>query len=285
MAGTSNNDPFNSQLYLSPNQQDLLLAALNSNNPNAQNMFKGNPGTQDFKQPGGGNFEQAQQFAMDSMNTGYFASPPQETPAASFGGNQFDVDDSPYVDFLDGDTGFDFDNPETDDLMIGSIPGMPGDQSDGSPGDSHDKRKSPEDGAEDGNGSGKRREGEDKTAKKPGRKPLTSEPTTVSALFPCCYICSTVSNASFRSGKRKIELPSALSESGRRSTSRTWRPRSRSSAKPRTPPIMKTACSVPRFKGCRQSFESIESGCRSMPPQDQQTDHRCQLTRFHSCPI
>lgn len=58
--------------------------------------------------------------------------------------------------------------------MIGSLPG------DSPEGESNEKRKSPdEDGDEDEEGGGKRREGDDKQAKKPGRKPLTSEPTTV----------------------------------------------------------------------------------------------------------
>lgn len=48
-------------------------------------------------------------------------------------------------------------------------------------GDTHDKRKiNEDDGPAGDDGGGKRREGDDKTAKKPGRKPLTSEPTTVS---------------------------------------------------------------------------------------------------------
>lgn len=60
--------------------------------------------------------------------------------------------------------------------MIGELPGE-------SPGrkrseDGAEKRKSPGDDVDDPDGGGKRREPEDKQAKKPGRKPLTSEPTT-----------------------------------------------------------------------------------------------------------
>lgn len=84
------------------------------------------------------------------------------------------LDDSPYVDFLDGpDSTFNFDLPDEEGEMIGDLPGAD---------ELHDKRKSPEDNADDSH-DGKRREGEDKTtAKKPGRKPLTSEPTSVSNL-------------------------------------------------------------------------------------------------------
>jgi AP-1-like factor len=47
-------------------------------------------------------------------------------------------------------------------------------------GDGHDKRKVPDDDNNIKEGDAKRREGDEKTTKKPGRKPLMSEPTTVS---------------------------------------------------------------------------------------------------------
>ncbi|KAI9765445.1 MAG: DNA-binding transcription factor yap1 [Geoglossum simile] len=102
-----------------------------------------------------------------------YDSPLQKTPASSeFGA---DLDTSPYLDYeldLDADGNYDLD---VDDQMIGSLPGAP--TSDGEGGAS-EKRKLPEGENEDDEGGGKRREGEDKTAKKPGRKPLTSEPTS-----------------------------------------------------------------------------------------------------------
>ncbi|KIW14856.1 hypothetical protein PV08_07641 [Exophiala spinifera] len=77
-------------------------------------------------------------------------------------------DESPFLDFDPeadfGDESFDFDENAR---MIGDIPG-----------ELHDKRKSIDGKEDDDEGGGKRREGEDKTAKKPGRKPLTSEPTS-----------------------------------------------------------------------------------------------------------
>lgn len=85
-------------------------------------------------------------------------------------GNLEFSDDSPYLDFDPeadfGDETFDFDE---DSRMIGDIPG-----------ELHEKRKSMDGKDDDDEGGGKRREGDDKTAKKPGRKPLTSEPTSVS---------------------------------------------------------------------------------------------------------
>nr|QPF70300.1 AP-1-like transcription factor YAP1 [Lasiodiplodia theobromae] len=167
MAGTTNNDQFNSHLYLSPNQQDLLMAALNSNNPNNRGGRPAKPLDSN----------QQQQYPLDGLDPSLF---PQDGAGAGF--DNFNIDESPYVDFLDGDTGFEFDPNDTSDLLIGSLPGetsksptQPG--ADGET-ETGDKRKSPGDDDEDAEGGGKRREGEDKTAKKPGRKPLTSEPTT-----------------------------------------------------------------------------------------------------------
>lgn len=90
-------------------------------------------------------------------------------------------DESPFLDYpLDGegDESYNFDD---EGQMFGDLP-------DDDAADTvadvyehlHDKRKSIDGADEDDMGGRKRREGEDKTAKKPGRKPLTSEPTTVS---------------------------------------------------------------------------------------------------------
>lgn len=175
MAGTSKND-FQSagQFYLDPNQQDLLLAALASNTQNSNDIFATGL---DAKQsmnglPNGQQFN----FPIDTMDQNFFTSPQQSTPASAFN-NLGGVEESPFGDYLDGDTNFDFDNAENGDLMIGALPG----DSPTLEGESSEKRKSPGDDGEDAEGGGKRREGEAKEAKKPGRKPLTSEPTTVCA--------------------------------------------------------------------------------------------------------
>ena len=95
-------------------------------------------------------------------------------------------DDSPYLDF-DPEGEFDEDNFDFDSSarMIGDLPDDDEDNND-TINHLHDKRKSIGDNDDEEEGGGKRREGEDKTAKKPGRKPLTSEPTSVclSCLFP-----------------------------------------------------------------------------------------------------
>ena len=141
----------NSQL--TPAQQDLLLAALASNSkPNQQSSAVARTGSLDSMSDNGG---------KNSLQT----SPPS-------GHFDFGPDDSPYLDFDidgEGDDSYDFDvNGE----MIGDLPE--------SAGDLHDKRKSIDGKDDDDEGGGKRRESEDKSGKKPGRKPLTSEPTTVS---------------------------------------------------------------------------------------------------------
>lgn len=130
-----------SDLYLSPDEQDLLVAALNSNNAGAKS---------------GSN--------QDLTYT------PQTTNPGS---GQLDLsDDSPYLDF-DPDGEFDDSFGYGEGRMIGDLPELSG--------DIHEKRKSI-DGDEGDEGDRKRREGDDKTAKKPGRKPLTSEPTSVSQM-------------------------------------------------------------------------------------------------------
>ncbi|RMZ83141.1 hypothetical protein DV738_g1380, partial [Chaetothyriales sp. CBS 135597] len=91
------------------------------------------------------------------------------------GSGQLSFDDeSPYLDFdNDGefDDSFDLD---PDARMIGDLPGEQLPTND----ELHDKRKSMDGKDGDDEGGRKRREGEDKTGKRPGRKPLTSEPTS-----------------------------------------------------------------------------------------------------------
>jgi len=168
MAGTTNDFQSNTPFYLDATQQDLLLAALASNNQNPSDMFT--TGANNRGSAANGQF----QYPVDGVDPTFFTSPQQSTPANAFGGTS--VDESPFIDYLDGDNSFDFDNAD-DDLMIGALPG--GSPSGKNGEDSNEKRKSPDDDADDDEGGGKRREGEDKQAKKPGRKPLTSEPTTV----------------------------------------------------------------------------------------------------------
>lgn len=148
-------------LYLSPNQQDLLVAALKSNQ----------------------SITQSSTMASKARENNKIANKSDSTAPGS--GRLELSDESPYMDYpLDGegDDSFNFDaqGPLFDDDLGDDVGDDFGDDlADDSNDHLHDKRKSMDGQDEDDEGGGKRREGDDKTAKKPGRKPLTSEPTTV----------------------------------------------------------------------------------------------------------
>lgn len=146
-----------SVLELSPHQRDLLVTALNSNQT-------GSPKAR---------------MAPKAPSQGA-VQPYTPTDSSAPGSGRLDYnDDSPFLDLpLDGEDGFDFDDqgqmfgdlPEDDEYENGTT----------DPDHLHDKRKSMGGEDDDDEGGGKRREGDDKQAKKPGRKPLMNEPTTVS---------------------------------------------------------------------------------------------------------
>ena len=156
---------FESSLYLNPNEQDLLVTALNSNKTATSGTMPGN-GTKGTPKRG------------DTTNSQKSQVSPGQVAPGSGSLHDMSFDNSPFLDYELDDGNFDWDiNGE----MVGALPGNDKEDS-GSPeadGEGGDKRKSPED-ENDEDGGGKRREGEDKNSKKPGRKPLTSEPTTVS---------------------------------------------------------------------------------------------------------
>ena len=141
--------------YLTNTQQDLLLAALSSNKPNTMSNSQRIPTVK--RSP-----SDPDQTIMPNT---LYASPQQAPSRDNF--SSLDFDTSPYLDYPNGDTSFDLDEHDLGGQeMIGPL---------------HDKRKiTDEDEDEDEEGDSKRREGDDKQAKKPGRKPLTNEPTTVS---------------------------------------------------------------------------------------------------------
>lgn len=144
--------------YLSPNQQDLLLAALSSQ---AKKSRSNAPAVGDT---GITNNDVKRDPATMSV---MFQSPANMDLNGDF---------TPELDYLDGDTSFDFDNADLGGEMIGALPGS------GLEPEQHDKRKSPDENESPEEGDAKRQETQEgeKGAKKPGRKPLTNEPTTVS---------------------------------------------------------------------------------------------------------
>ncbi|KAJ5569469.1 uncharacterized protein N7459_008899 [Penicillium hispanicum] len=141
-------------LYLSPNQQDLLLAALSSNQP----AHKQSNRTSQVK---------PDHSPDRSSSNGHSAPPSGGLDSSQLNNFGFGDDESPFLDFAPE---VDFEFPGSADL-IGDLPGSAQDYELG------DKRKSIDGKSdEDFEESGKKRR--ESEAKKPGRKPLTSEPTT-----------------------------------------------------------------------------------------------------------
>ncbi|CAI7623539.1 unnamed protein product [Penicillium pancosmium] len=138
-------------MYLSPGQQDLLLAALSSNNPSQKNPNH----TPQIKQD----------LSPDQSSNGGLSAPPSGGyENAQFNGLDFGENESPYLDF---NPDVDFEFPGSGDL-IGDLPD--GEYELG------EKRKSMDGKSDEEEETGKKRR--ESEAKKPGRKPLTSEPTT-----------------------------------------------------------------------------------------------------------
>lgn len=149
-------DSINPNFTLSARQEQLLFAALNSNKASS-------------------NIDTS--FSQSAMAPGSFTESPLQAPGSSTLG----FEESPFIDYdyefdADGSYDYDFAN-DSQGQMIGNLPGT---SSDGDA-DNHDKRSHPDDDGDEDEGGGKRREGDEKSSKKPGRKPLTSEPTSVSS--------------------------------------------------------------------------------------------------------
>lgn len=158
------------QFILTPQQQNLLFRALSSNQP-ATN-----------KSP-----EEAPSLSPQSLTT---------SPVQNQNNSGLDLaeslQESPFVDYdydFGPDGSFDFDfNADGNAKMIGDLPrsgseSSKDDSKSSSPeNENSDKRGHPDEDDDDefDEGGGKRREGEGKIPKKPGRKPLTNEPSSVS---------------------------------------------------------------------------------------------------------
>lgn len=158
----------NPHFRLTSRQEELLFAALNSNNKSAT--------TADASIPQSNN---KTSNTNTTMAPGAISASPVQQAPGSADLNGFEP--SPFLDYdydfgAEGDFDYSFANDSSQ--MIGALPGT---SSDGEA-DLHDKRSHPDD-DEDDEGGGKRREGDDKQSKKPGRKPLTNEPTSVRASY------------------------------------------------------------------------------------------------------
>lgn len=171
---------FDPDLSLSPEQEDLLRVALSSNKPSATLKAKENNFIQALQTPlprmasSNGNPKHAEQIFDSSSESPDMYKPYNKTSPILGAPAGLDLGESPLLDYDLDDANIDWENAGED--MFGALPGNPNDDD----GDLHDKRKNPEAEDEEENGN-KRREGDEKSAKKPGRKPLT-EPTTVGDL-------------------------------------------------------------------------------------------------------
>ena len=165
-------------LYLTPMQQKLLRSALSSNNRSSQQLSppQANGGALTVKPSdlrSSSISQQTQGARRSSHQYEIYESPTQHLAHSTALGDD-SLQESPFLDYSLDDGNFDWDNSGS---LIGILPGIsPEDE-----GDHHDKRKtrSSDDDDDDEEGGGKRREGDEKISKKPGRKPLMSEPTTV----------------------------------------------------------------------------------------------------------
>jgi AP-1-like factor len=171
MAGEIQRSAVAAQPYLTRNQQDLLAAALHS---------QANPLAKFATATGRDSASQAMMppHAMANLgDDGLFTGPND----ANF--NAFDVDFTPELDFLDGDESFDFDDAELDGDLIPSLPGRDGIPQTFARGAEQKRKMSTEDDSLDA-ADAKRQETQEgeRSSKKPGRTPLTNEPTTVSLL-------------------------------------------------------------------------------------------------------
>lgn len=177
---TAQDTIFDPDLYLSPDQQELLRTALSSNSSGARGLYQAYPGlaTNAAKPsaPRSNSDRSTQLTGTVVINHEIYESPIEQGPGSGPLGS-IGFDDSPFLDYDLDDGNFEWDN--SGDQMIGNLPGTSGNDEDG---ELHEKRKGHgEDHDDEDGGGGKRREGEERTAKKPGRKPLTSEPTSVSS--------------------------------------------------------------------------------------------------------
>ena len=109
--------PSGSQYQLSRNQQDLLVAALASNQPSGLKKTQDNTAVMDHPEKRDAGVS-AQQNGYQKSTNDYFSQPPVVSP------DQFlDDDDSPYLGFdvdADGDDQFDFSN---NGQLMGGFPG------------------------------------------------------------------------------------------------------------------------------------------------------------------
>jgi AP-1-like factor len=184
------------ELYLSPDQQDLLLAALSSNNPFHESHNGSRQVRSEQHTPPG--YDSS--HSISATPSGNFDN--TESHANAFG---FAIGEGP---FLDLNPDVDFEYPGLADL-IGDLPGSGPCACDYV---LSEKRKSM-----DGKTSAEKeiaKKSRESEAKRLGRKPLASEPITVYAV---CSVHETLTDPQRRSARHKIAPLKELSASVKRS--------------------------------------------------------------------
>lgn len=270
------NSLFQGNLYYAPDQQDLL-AAMPSNNPSqAQDGNTPSTGSHVKTDPDSTSPQQPQANGFSLSSSAFFDSPAQQGAPGS-GQLGFGTDESPFLDF---DPEADFDFLGADQLLFGDLPEPlsappppapnPAPETAAGNSESRDQSKTTDAKADATEDKGKkRRESDDKptenktTAKKPGRKPLTSEPTSV------CSVCSPgddcLTDSLCRSAKHRTAPRSGRSASARRDTCGSWRTRSRRWRRPPRLRTTRTGCCAPRWRGYRSNCASTASDSRGSP--------------------
>lgn len=167
MADTSNAGIVPPNLILTPQQQSLLLAALNSNRPQQVAIQAASKASASAPHASFG--------ASTGISPNVFKSSTASNPQS------VDFVDTSYLDNLDydyGDSSFDFSlNPE--DQELSPIDGLTTGESESPENDMNEKRSHSDEDDDEGGSDPKRTNSSGKVPKKPGRKPLTSEPTSV----------------------------------------------------------------------------------------------------------
>jgi hypothetical protein len=171
--------PNNLPFYLSPQQQQLLLQALSSGEDNKQALHHRLPNSA---------------YTMSSI-----------TPEASPENRNMSYNDPPANNYMGG-YGIHFDVDSSFDFDLSTLSNPVNDDGTGSAGsdslehDNPDKRTLEDVDEENATATGndaKRRDGTEKIPKKPGRKPLTSEPTSVSFPKPYWVTSNGITNSRF----------------------------------------------------------------------------------------
>lgn len=157
---------------LSNEQKSLLLAALSSNQRNPTNATSSS-----FTKKLDGTYPSGINGSMTNSlkDSGLYNSPSRDTPTSEKNTGLVTFGDTFFPDYNDRKTSFDIDFSLKEDEFHDEYQTFGNDEN-----ESGEKRKNPDDDESDEEFDGKRRESDDKIAKKPGRKLITAEPTTVS---------------------------------------------------------------------------------------------------------